>query len=395
MALIPALLFASLLSGRQFQPSHDIHALVGRRETYPVRRGESLFVVARSHNVSLMELLLANDLAASDVRAGTRLLLPTLHVLPMEPHDGVVLNIPERAVYIFRDGRFLSRFPVAVGKPSTQTAQGTYEVRNRIVNPTWTPPHSMVVNEGVRDTPVPPGPNNPLGDRWMGWSRPGFGFHSTTRPSSIGETASHGCVRLYPERARQMFEEVTVGMPIYAIYEPVVVGENNGKYYLAVFPDVYHSGQVSLDAVQKKLDRLGLLPLVDPGLLITLIEQQQSYPRKIAGEDIDVVVNGRPVDLPIAPVFAQEEWVVPVRAVAEALGATIEPAEDGVDVKLNGHTLSYYTWDTQADLDGAPLKMRVKPTRVEGVLMAPLWPLARLTGADVKWQKGKALVLGK
>ena len=59
----------------------------------------------------------------------------------------------------------------------------------------------MVEREGVKDDPVPPGPDNPLGDRWMGWTAPGYGFHSTTSPRSIGRAASHGCVRLYPEAA--------------------------------------------------------------------------------------------------------------------------------------------------------------------------------------------------
>ena len=56
-----------------------------------------------------------------------------------------------------------------------------------------------------------PGPDNPLGDRWIGWSLKGFGFHSTIAPNSIGSAASHGCVRLYPEAAHLLFDLVKKG----------------------------------------------------------------------------------------------------------------------------------------------------------------------------------------
>ncbi len=63
----------------------------------------------------------------------------------------------------------------------------------------------------IRDESVDPGPDNPLGDRWIGWSAKGFGFHSTTAPSTNGNAASHGCVRRYPEGARRMFDLVKKG----------------------------------------------------------------------------------------------------------------------------------------------------------------------------------------
>ena len=43
---------------------------------------------------------------------------------------------------------------------------------------------------------VPPGPNNPVGVVWIDISRPHYGLHGTPEPSTIGRSASHGCVRL-------------------------------------------------------------------------------------------------------------------------------------------------------------------------------------------------------
>ena len=81
-----------------------------------------------------------------------------------------------------------AHYPVCVGRsnPEWQTALGTFKLVEKKTNPEWRPTKSIVKAEGIKDEPVPPGAENPLGDRWMGWSKPGFGFHSTIAPQSIG-----------------------------------------------------------------------------------------------------------------------------------------------------------------------------------------------------------------
>ncbi len=59
--------------------------------------------------------------------------------------------------------------------------------------------------------PVPPGPDNPLGTRWMGLSAPGVGIHGTDEPTSIGYSASHGCIRMQVPDAEWLFDHVDVG----------------------------------------------------------------------------------------------------------------------------------------------------------------------------------------
>jgi hypothetical protein len=58
---------------------------------------------------------------------------------------------------------------------------------------------------------IPPGPNNPLGPRWVGLSQKGFGIHGTNQPSSVGKAASHGCIRMRNRDIEQFFEMVSVG----------------------------------------------------------------------------------------------------------------------------------------------------------------------------------------
>src|ERR1035438_2477989 len=71
----------------------------------------------------------------------------------------------------------------------------------RIADPTWY----------TRGKIVPPGKRNPLGTRWLGLSRKGYGIHGTNRPDSIGRNASHGCIRMRNREVEELFKMVTVG----------------------------------------------------------------------------------------------------------------------------------------------------------------------------------------
>ena len=78
-------------------------------------------------------------------------------------------------------------------------------------NPWWTPPSSDWAR-GLE--PVPPGPGNPLGTRWMGIDAPGVGMHGTPDDASIGYSRSHGCIRMHIPDAEWLFEHVEVGTPV-------------------------------------------------------------------------------------------------------------------------------------------------------------------------------------
>jgi len=137
----------------------------------------------------------------------------------------LVLDRRRRLLLVIDHGQELRRFPVAVGRPGWETPVGQFEVIERVVNPVWKHPATGQL--------VPAGPQNPLGSRWIGFYRDcrgqrGFngragltvqgcastGFHGTPNRRSIGQAASHGCVRLYDEQVRQLFELVSMGMPV-------------------------------------------------------------------------------------------------------------------------------------------------------------------------------------
>ena len=108
--------------------------------------------------------------------------------------------------------RVVRRFPVATGQAIYPTPAGLWHIMDKQQDPWWYPPTYDAWAKGLK--PVPPGPSNPLGTRWMGLNAPGVGIHGTDAPTSIGYSASHGCIRMQVPDAEWLFERVAVGTPV-------------------------------------------------------------------------------------------------------------------------------------------------------------------------------------
>ena len=122
------------------------------------------------------------------------------------------IDISERKLYLLAgDGKVVKTYRIAVGQPAYPTPTGHFRIITKEMNPTWNPPDSAWA-AGMG--PVPPGPGNPLGTRWMGLSSPGIGIHGTPASSSIGTAASHGCIRMLIPQAEDLFGRVFVGTPV-------------------------------------------------------------------------------------------------------------------------------------------------------------------------------------
>ena len=113
----------------------------------------------------------------------------------------IVVSVEDRRLALVEDGRVKATYRVAVGKDATPSPVGTFRIVQRVSNPTYY--HKGEV--------IPPGPGNPIGDRWMGLSRAGYGIHGTNRPASIGRAASHGCIRMSRTDLESLFAQVRVG----------------------------------------------------------------------------------------------------------------------------------------------------------------------------------------
>lgn len=134
---------------------------------------------------------------------------PIEPVLPESTTVRLVLKLGERRLYIYEGSEMHSSYPVAIGRPGWETPTGSFTVMQKLENPGWTNP--------LTGEQMPPGVDNPLGERWIGFWTDGLnwiGFHGTPNRESIGTAASHGCVRMYNEDVRKLYERVEVGTPV-------------------------------------------------------------------------------------------------------------------------------------------------------------------------------------
>ena len=123
----------------------------------------------------------------------------------------IVIARDSHRLRLYEGDRLVREFGVATGQAEYPTPLGTFSIATMQRNPWWIPPDS----EWARDAkPIPPGPGNPLGTRWMGLNQYSVGIHATPDAASIGYSASHGCVRMRIPDAEWLFEQVDVGTPV-------------------------------------------------------------------------------------------------------------------------------------------------------------------------------------
>jgi len=79
---------------------------------------------------------------------------------------------------------------------------------------------------------VPPGPDNPLGEHALYLSKWTYLIHGTNKPASVGLTATNGCLRLYPENIKTLFDETPLKTPVLIVDQPYLVGQQNGVLHL-------------------------------------------------------------------------------------------------------------------------------------------------------------------
>jgi lipoprotein-anchoring transpeptidase ErfK/SrfK len=127
----------------------------------------------------------------------------------------IVIHRGINRLYFYNGTHLVRVFPVATGQPAWPTPLGHFQIVVKQKNPWWFPPTQDSWAAGAQ--PVPPGPGNPLGTRWMGLSAPGVGIHGTSEPWSIGHSESHGCIRMQIPSAEWLYNRVRIGTPVFII----------------------------------------------------------------------------------------------------------------------------------------------------------------------------------
>jgi L,D-transpeptidase ErfK/SrfK len=228
----------------QFDPAND--AVVGVLQVTKVEGEDTFSDIARRFNLGYEELVRANPGIDPWLPGeGREVVLPTQYVLPNAPHEGLVINLAQLRVFYYpkaKEGEpaTVITHPIGIGKVGWQTPEGSTKVIGKTKNPTWFPPASVRKEHREAGDPlpakVPPGPDNPLGDRMMTLGWPSYLIHGTNKPYGVGMRSSHGCIRFYPEDITQLYDDIPVGTKVTVVNQPLVLGWHRDAMYLQAFP---------------------------------------------------------------------------------------------------------------------------------------------------------------
>ena len=171
---------------------------------HEVKSGDNLTRIAKQFGVQPGLLQAANQLKNDKIFPGQKLRIP-------KARWSLLINKDLNTLYLEADGTRIRSYPIATGKDRS-TPEGTFKILNHLKNPTW-------YYEGKV---VPPGsPENPLGTRWMGFDRGGYGLHGTSKPEEIGQFATLGCVRMLNEDIETLFEILPDGTEVTVVAQRV------------------------------------------------------------------------------------------------------------------------------------------------------------------------------
>jgi lipoprotein-anchoring transpeptidase ErfK/SrfK len=184
---------------------------------------ESLEVVAGHDGRKLRDHLLTRQLrrAVLNASAPHRIAASVHSTKPEVTKSEVAAEYPsyltlDRGTFTLRLWKHLKlakTYTVAVGQEGLETPEGLYHIQEKQVNPSWHVPNSAWAGE-LAGQVIPPGPEDPIKARWMGIFE-GAGIHGTDETWSLGEAASHGCVRMSIPDVIELYPQVEVGTPIY------------------------------------------------------------------------------------------------------------------------------------------------------------------------------------
>ncbi|MEZ5918623.1 MAG: L,D-transpeptidase family protein [Alphaproteobacteria bacterium] len=345
---------------------------IGKTIEYTAKYEDTFVHLARDYNLGFVEMRAANPDADPWIPGeGKKLILPTRHILPDAPHEGVVINLPEMRLYAYLNGdNEPFSFPIGIGREGLDTPIGGTKVVRKTEGPVWRPTARMRKEKPELPEAVPPGPENPLGTHalYLGW--PTYAIHGTNKPFGIGRRVSSGCIRMYPEGITRLYELVPVGTSVQVVNQPVKLAWIGDELFIEAHPDIEQAiqmeetGFVSSPKLSDE-DMKRILKVAGPhkdrlrwAAIRTAIKERRGYPIPVARKP-SIVVNGEAeeVDGGAAQDTPSEQAGLAVESDGDQGDKEVGPLEeiyaaDHIDIAAGGDEAAY---------SGSPKKRTLNP----------------------------------
>jgi len=125
----------------------------------------------------------------------------------------IIINTPERMLYLVEGQGRAMRYGIGVGRPGFTWA-GVHTVTAKREWPDWTPPDDMLKRRPDLPRHMEGGPENPLGARAMYLGSTLYRIHGSNEPWTIGTAVSSGCIRMRNEDVIDLYERIKVGTKV-------------------------------------------------------------------------------------------------------------------------------------------------------------------------------------
>lgn len=230
-------------------PKAKPEAYVGAFYHYKATHEDTLLDIARKYDLGYVEMVSANPHLDPWIPGeGESVLIPSLHILPDVPQEGIVINIGDMRLYKFDNaGRFQKSYPIGVGKEGLKTPLGKTYITKKTEGPWWYPTKRMRSEDPSLAAVVKQGKDNPLGSHilYLGW--PTYAIHGTNKPWGIGRRVSSGCVRMYPEDIIKLYEGTDVKTSVRVVDQRYKAAWISGGLYLEVHPSKAQAAQLEYE----------------------------------------------------------------------------------------------------------------------------------------------------
>jgi lipoprotein-anchoring transpeptidase ErfK/SrfK len=236
-------------------PAKDFR-LIGVDQNHKVKKGDYFQKIAEQYNVGFLALMAANpDIDPFLPELDSDIVIPRAMLLPYVKREGIVINLPELRLYYFLpQENKVHVFPVGIGREGLATPKATSYISSKRKDPTWRPTIAMRQRyfaehgkEMLKE--IAAGPNNPFGKYALRLGKSEYLIHGTNQRFGIGMRASSGCIRMFDDDIKWLFENIPLNTKVRIIEQPIKMSyESGGRRFIEV-----HSPLTVENVVQKSI----------------------------------------------------------------------------------------------------------------------------------------------
>ncbi len=213
--------------------------LIGTPTVHTVVKGDYFQQLAEQYNVGFLALLTANPQHDPfSLKIGAKIVIPNEMILPFISRKGIVINLPELRLYYFSPHENkVHVFPVGIGRRGLSTPLTSTVIGEKRKDPVWRPTKEMQERHFAQygkylAKNVPAGPNNPFGKYALRLGTSEYLIHGSNKRFGIGMRTSSGCIRMYDNDIKWLFDNVPVNTKVRVINQPVKMSYENGEKQL-------------------------------------------------------------------------------------------------------------------------------------------------------------------